>query len=581
MSSSPIILRVNGAGSERPAVACPDAVDLAKGALVDKVRQAYEKITEHSDFDFPTLWKSYIQVFYCERTGSCSSEWSYYTFGSKDAPAGGLMLDWCNAVGADYDYLKSKIDDVLNGYGSSATAVCVWCVPYFSPNTAVHNGASPIPAFELEFENGRHPTLPALALVVSRAYHSQDVTAVTPSVTKGSYGLKSTPRQAYGGNLWVKWWERPHAYGAPDGTRVAITDNSNFTLNGHPWQTNILDSHVNPVNTTYFANGLLALSDTGDEGWEMYICAKFGGDDTIMGKGGTTAVHEGGSNTYPDDVSVVDNALVYDLPGVGYAGSAKVIMRPGVFKITSVDGEIDDTVVVIGSNDDYVITVGDVHYNVTKNAWHRTDAIKSTSAPASAIENDSAIAPGISASKTYPYIYRDSTGYIYNLADATRTAKRYTSFYEDVLTFSYDVEASIHTGSSGDVRQPVDEWMRAEDLKLRCGSVEISIPATAWGLETFEHNGVTYFKAGQTATLTFSRADAASDGNVEKVADLGGYLSVGLYDEGGGSVLPDTCEGEQQGAIFMHYVGTPVSASTAVNVTWQGYEADREVTPYE
>ena len=584
MSSSPIILRVGGAGSERPAVECPDAVDLAKGSLVDKVRKAYEQIAEHSAFDYPTLWKSYIQVFYCERIDDCSSEWEYYTYGNKSSPASGKMLDWCNAVGADYDYLKSKIDATLETV--SGKAVCIWCEPYFSPNTVVHNNATPIPVFELEFENARHPTAPALALVVSREYDTADVTAETPDVKGGSYGIKSTPKQAYGGNIWVKWWERPHKYGAPDGVRTAINDDSNFTLNGHPWQTNVSESRVAPVNTSYFQNGLLALSDTGDDGWAMYICAKFGGADSIMGEDGTTAVHEGVRNISPESASVVDGALAYDVNNVAYDGQHHFARRPGIFKVSSEDHALDGNVVVVGSYwsqapdiPDYY--AGDERYRITKNAWHRTDAIKSTQAPASAIENDSAVAPGISASAAYPYIYRDATGYLYHLADAKRVAKRYSSFYEDVITFSYDVEVSISTGSSGDVRLPIEQWMEAKDLTLKCGAKNVNIPYTAWGLETFESGGTRYFKAGQTATLKFSRADAASDGEVSAVVYLGGWLSVNLYDEGGRSVLPDTYEGQQQGDISIHYMGTPVSEFTDVNVEWQGYTADREVTPYE
>lgn len=499
-------MRVLGVGSEPPKA--DPTTDLVHGLIAQRLENA-------GNADNPDAWMSYVTVVYCERETACEGEWSYYVYGGNGT-ASAKLEDWCNANGANYSYLKTQVDAVLATLSTDGTA-CVWCIPEFSPNTAIYTSGS-VPVFELEAGSGG---VPALCLRVGRSYQGKEM-GVKPSREKAHFTVEIIVKEAFGGNLWRKWWERPTNIGAPAGI-IVDAGTGDFATNGHPWQDDISLSHVYTDDSPPFGN-MLAMSYD-ESGQKLRVGATFKDGGTIDG----LAVHEGGSNVAPLALANVDYALEYDLPNAYTAGEATV--RPGVYHE---EEDNADAIVLTGSDA----------------GWHRTDDIKSET-PSGRSKEPHATATVPFSGGGYDRVYTES-GYVIYLYGNDTGAGRYTSFFERVDTFSYDVKVTLNTNNSGDVAWDKGNWTKAEKLTLYCGYSEVPI---AFDLQTDSEG---YYLPNQTQTITVSRADASADYPL-----AGGELVVMLGELAGQTLrvyrTGDTLEG--------------------LRYTYKGYTPDREVTP--
>ncbi len=459
MSANAIRMRVLGVGSEPPKA--DPITSLVHGLIAQRLEKS-------GDGNNPDAWMSYVTVVYCERETACEGEWSYYVYGGNGT-ASAKLEDWCNANGANYSYLKTQVDDVLGMLSTDGTA-CVWCIPEFSPNTAIYTAGS-VPVFELEKGSGG---VPALCLRVGRAYDGRAM-GVKPELKKAEFSIIIKPKEAFGGNLWRKWWERPTNIGAPDGV-IIDAGQGDFQANGHPWQDDVSRSHVYTDDAPPHGN-MLAMSYSESE-QKLRVGATFDTDETIDG----LAVHEGGSNVSPLALANVDPALEYDLPNAYTAGGATV--RPGIYACTE-EGSTGWNDVVLSSYSD--------------GNWHRTDDIKAET-PSGRSKEPHATATVPFSGGGYWRVYTES-GYVIYLYGNDTGAGRYTSFLELVNTFSYDVEVTLSTNASGDIRWDKSNWTKAEELTLLCGYSEVPI---SFSLKTDSEG---YYLPNQTQTITVSRAD--------------------------------------------------------------------------
>lgn len=528
MSQSFITMRVLGSGSQPPKA--DPTTSLADGLLA-------QNLAKQGKSDNPDAWMASITVVYCVREncsgGGCSSagEWTYYVYAGAEKRTGDLLSKWCADNNANYGFLKAQIDEVVASQDSDY--LCVWCVPMFSPNTAIYRASggcsgSDVHVFKLTAGAGGER---ALCLRVGRRYDSAALDP-PPAKARAEYLIEVTVTVVHGGNLWRKWWERPTAVGAPEGI-ILDAGESAFQANGHPWSDTPELSRVRAQTCSGEAD-MLAMEYLRTEG-KLRVGATFDeGSASISG----LALHEGGANVDPTALSAVDFALTYDLPNA-YAPGAELV-RPGLYH----ESEEGVDYVVLSSSTSAVF-------------WHRTDEIQADTPSGTGKEpNARATVPEVDASYS---TVQTAAGDIVRLYGNENEAARYSSYLEAVTTFEYTVKITLMTNNSGDTSWDKSNWEEAHDITVNCGYTSVVIPWQSFGCTV---NDEGYYEPYQDGSVTLERGDAEAD-----------------YPISATNELPVSIDGAGGKSIAIYHVGDSLPAFADFKYAYNGYTADKEVSP--